>query len=141
MKRPVVLAALAAAAASAAIILIVSSGAGPQSSLALAPMPTHPPLVAATAIQKEFDENALTTMDKYEGKHLQLTGQVRKVGQEVLGYPYISLKSGPNKGITCRFPTSLKARVESVSLGDWIVIAARFNATTFSLNFDRCALP
>ncbi len=141
MKRPVVLAALAAAAVSVAIILILSSRAGPQSSLALAPMPTHPPLVAATAIQKEFDENALTTMDKYEGKHLQLTGQVRKVGQEVLGYPYISLKSGPNKGITCRFPTSLKARVESVSVGERIVVTARFNATTFSLNFDQCTLP
>ena len=141
MKRPVVLAALVAAAVSVAIILILSSRTGPQSSLALAPMPTHPPLVAATAIQKEFDENALTTMDKYEGKHLQLTGQVRKVGQEVLGYPYISLKSGPNKGITCRFPTSLKARVESVSVGERIVITARFNATTFSLNFDQCTLP
>lgn len=80
-------------------------------------------------------------MDKAEGKYVQLTGQAQKVGKGILDYPYITLGGGPNKGITCRFPTSFKSRVESMAVGERIVVMARFNATTFSLNFDRCSLP
>ena len=138
MNRPIFLTSLAVVAAVIGVIFIVSSGGDPQSSLALSPVQTPPPLISVTEIQREFDANVLTTMDKCEGKYLQLTGQVRKVGQEILGYPYITLKSGENRGVTCRFPTDLTNRVESVSVGERIVITARFNATTFSLNFDRC---
>ncbi|PZC45316.1 MAG: tRNA anti-like [Chloroflexi bacterium] len=109
--------------------------------MALSPVQTPPPLISISELQKEFDANVLTTMNKYEGQYPQLTGQVQKVGQEILGYPYIPLRSGDNRGVTCRFPTDLTSRVASVTVGERIVITARFNPTIFSRNFDRCTLP
>jgi len=73
------------------------------------------PRVTATALCQEYKTNQVAADDKYSGKTVEVVGTVGKIGEGLLGGPYVNLDAGEGAQVTCSFPDRNRSQVASLS--------------------------
>jgi hypothetical protein len=85
---------------------------------------TSSPNVTAARLFADYDSNEVSADDKYKGKHLLVTGQIRSIDKDFLGKIVLDLSDGRSfNGVRARMIPSEKNLVSGLSKGQVIVVS------------------
>lgn len=80
--------------------------------------------ISAIKLYKEYKANEPAADNKYNGKIIEVSGKIERIGKDILGQAYVTLKIEDYSlaSVQCVFPDVQKSTVASLSQGQQIVI-------------------
>lgn len=103
-------------------------------------------VVAATDLLKEFEADPAAADRKYEGKYLELTGVVERVGQDRSETPFVILHAGDDGAkikVEChfdRYDRTDPARVRKLTPGQTVTVRGEYEERISNVQLHECVL-
>lgn len=107
---------------------------------------TAPAQVDAIEISAEdlwlaYDQNSVGADEKYTGKTLKVTGDVRSIGEDVLGQTYITLDVGETlMSIQCYFEGDAIKGIIDLLEGDHVTLVGKCEGKTLNVTMEDCTI-
>ncbi len=102
-----------------------------------APTPTPAPVIkiSAAALYQDYRDNEIAADIKYKGQLLEIAGIIDNIGDDILGTPYVSLRTGQYSiaGVQCMFKTSDRPALAKLSKGQSVTIRGTGDGYLFSV--------
>lgn len=89
----------------------------------------------------EYKENEIAADQKYKGKKLKLTGQISRIGQDIINTPYIIIEVKTFDGIRLDFKSSEKEKLANLSTGQTITVIGKCKGKIIlDVNLEDCVI-
>jgi len=104
---------------------------------------SQPPIkVSASALSQAYDSNEVAADAKYKGNVVDVSGTIDTIGKDILGTPYVSLKTSEYSiiGVQCMFSQSDEAALAALSSGQTITLEGTVSGKTIEVIVDGCSI-
>ena len=104
--------------------------------------PADLPTFSAEYLVGSYTQNEVAADEAFKGKWLKVTGQVDRIGKDVLNTPYVTVKAGndPIRQVQCMFDQSQQGRLASLRPGQEVVISGKCSGLMMNVLVRECDL-
>jgi tRNA_anti-like len=107
------------------------------------PTPTGPPIaITAAALHAAYSANAVAADATYKGKVVQVTGTIDTISTDILGNPFVALKTGEYSAIEvqCTFAQSDKQALTALASGQTVTLEGTVQGEPLNISIDGCSI-
>ena len=86
--------------------------------------------MSAAALHSAYQANEVAADQHYKNKKIAVTGQIKNIGKDVLGDPYVTLHIGHFESVICYFSDENSRAISRLRKGQYISIIGRCSGMT-----------
>ncbi len=105
--------------------------------------PAQPPIdVSATDLSNAYNDNEVAADAQYKGKVVDVSGTIDTIGKDVLGNPYVALKTGEYSPfeVQCMFSDADEATLANLSSGQVVTLQGTVAGKPLDVEVDGCSV-
>jgi hypothetical protein len=121
-----------------AVIVGMMNDKGKQSIVSEAP--EQPITITAEKLIADYEANEVAADGMYKNKLVIVTGTISRIGKDIVGSPYITLKGASFASVQCVFKDEDAAVLSAMVKGQQVNIAGRVSGNLMGVLLRECKL-